>query len=227
MNHRCGEWSNTGFVNTYVKSFGALGDYFYSKKSEVKMGDTPSLLRLFYGTPDDPGQPSWGGQYVRAWERPHEVFHRITTDNDSIEQKGVLELLLTFDTTTVTDPAATMTIERPFETLVQNDTVQFLFSPKNASKWSYTISGNIPSINSLSGQIVSYLTLASDKDIPSPLYANWWIDDPSLEYIESRHIGAKTVNQWRIDFLRDFADRMYRCTYPPNTYYQLDIEAEK
>ena len=44
-----GNYSNSGFVKTYVKGHGALGDYFNSKKSEVKMGDTPSLMRLFKG----------------------------------------------------------------------------------------------------------------------------------------------------------------------------------
>ena len=220
-----GEWSNTGFVKTYVKDFGALGNYFYSKKSEVKMGDTPSLMRLFYGTPDDPEQPGWGGQFVRAWERPHKVFNRITTDQDSIEQFGVLELLLKFDTTLITEPVATLNIDRPIEALVQNDTVRFLFSPKKVAKWDYTITSNIPSINNLSGKIVSTMTPASNKDNPSPLYANWWTDDPSPEYIEDGHIGAKTVNIWRVDFLTDFANRMYRCAYSYNTYFELNTSA--
>jgi len=220
-----GEWSNSGFVKTYVKDFGALGIYFNSKKSEVKMGDTPSLMRLFYGTPNDPGQPGWGGQFVRAWERPHKVFNRITTDQDSIEQFGVLELLLKFDTTSVSDPVATLNIDRPIKALVQNDTVRFLFSPKKVSKWDYSITSNIPSINNLSGKIISTMTPASNKDNPSPLYANWWTDDPSPEYIEDGHIGAKTVNIWRVDFLTDFANRMYRCAYFHNTYFELNISA--
>jgi hypothetical protein len=28
------------------------------------------------------------------------------------------------------------------------------------------------------------------------------------------HIGAKSVNRWRVDFLRDFAQRMVRCERP-------------
>jgi hypothetical protein len=223
--NQSGEWSNTGFVKTYVKDFGALGNYFNSKKSEVKMGDTPSLMRLFYETVPEPYQPSWGGQFVRAWERPHKVFNRTTTYQDSIEQFGVLELLLKFDATTVTDPVATLNIDRPIEALVQNDTVRFLFSPKKVSRWDYTISSNIPSINNLSGKIISTMTPASNKDNPSPLYTNWWTDDPSPEYIESGHIGAKTVNIWRKDFLTDFANRMYRCAYFPNTYFELNTSA--
>ena len=224
--NQSGQWSNTEFVENYIKGFGALGNYFYSKGTKMKMGDTPSLTRLLYGTSDDPTQPSWGGQFVRAWERPHKVFYRTTTELDSIEQFGVLELLLPFDSDTITNPFATLNIDRPIKALVQNDTVRLLFSPKNPSNYKYTITSNIPSINNLAGSITSYRPPASNKLNPSPLYSNWWTDDPSPEYIEDGHIGVKTINRWREDFLTHFANRMYRCAYFPNTCYKLNIEAE-
>ncbi len=224
--NQSGQWSNTGFVSTYIKGFGALGNYFYSKGTKMKMGDTPSLTRLLYGTSDDPTQPSWGGQFVRAWERPHKVFYRTTTELDSIEQFGVLELLLPFKADTISNPVATLNIDRPIKALLQNDTVRFLFSPKNPSNYNYIITSNIPSINNLAGSITSYRPPASNKLNPSPLYSNWWTDDPSPEYIEDGHIGVKTVNRWRENFLKDFADRMYSCAYFPNTYYKLNIEAK-
>ena len=31
---------------------------------------------------------------------------------------------------------------------------------------------------------------------------------------EGMHPGAKTVNQWRVDFLTDFATRMEHCKTP-------------
>jgi hypothetical protein len=49
---------------------------------------------------------------------------------------------------------------------------------------------------------------------PSPRLPNWWTDDPSPEFVESGHIGAKTVNRWREEFLCDFAKRMDRCVHP-------------
>ena len=48
---------------------------------------------------------------------------------------------------------------------------------------------------------------------PSPRLPNWWTDDPSPEFAEDGHIGAKTVNRWREEFLRDFAKRMARCAH--------------
>jgi len=215
--NQTGEWSNTEFVNTYIKGFGALGHYFYSKGPVMKMGDTPSLMRLFHGTPDDPAQPSWGGQYVRAWDRPHKVFNRITTEKDSIEQFGVLELLLPY-ADDIASPYATMNIDRPIQAQVQNDTVRFLFSPKNPSNYPYSIISNIPSMNNISGSISAYQPPASDKLNPSSLYPNWWTDDSSPEYMEDGHIGIKTLNCWREDFLKDFAKRMARCAYLPDDH---------
>jgi hypothetical protein len=179
------------------------------------MGDTPSLMRLFHGTPADPNKPSWGGQYVRAWDRPHKIFTRITTEKDSIEQFGVLELLLSYSENVAT-PYATMNIDRSVQAQVQNDTVRFLFSPKNPTNYKYNITSNIPSINNLSGSITSYTPPASNILHPSSLYPYWWTDDPSPEFMEDGHIGIKTLNCWREDFLKDFAERMSRCTHLPN-----------
>ena len=214
--NQSGEWSNTAFVNTYIKDFGALGNYFYSKGATMKMGDTPSLTYFLSGKPEDPTQPGWGGQFVRAWERPHEVFYRTTTAPDSIEQFGVLELLLPVNTDAISHPVATLNIDRPITASVENDTVRFLFSPKNDSQYKYSVVSNIPSINGLTGSIKVYRPQESNKLNPPPLYPNWWTDDPSSKFIENGYIGVKTVNCWRIDFLTDFANRMYRCAYYPN-----------
>ncbi len=206
-----GQWSNTEFVDRHIKGVGALGKYFYAKGARMKMGDSPSLTRLLYGTPEDPTEPSWGGQFVRAWKRPHTVFHHITTEQDSIEQFGVLELLLPLGSGGVKDPVATLNIDRPIQGQVKNDTARFLFSPKNPTVYSYTITSNISSIHTLEGSITAYQPPANNKSKPDSLYPNWWTDDPSPEYIEEGYIGVKTVSRWQEDFLQDFAKRMSRC----------------
>lgn len=40
---------------------------------------------------------------------------------------------------------------------------------------------------------------------------HWWIDDPDPAFQEADKPGAKTVNRWRDDYLRDWAKRMERC----------------
>jgi len=211
--NQSGIWSNTEFVNACIRDFGALGNYFYTRGKSLKMGDTPSLAMFLHGTPEDPSQPGWGGQYVRAWERPHKVFTRITTEQDSIEQFGVLELRLPFHQDSVKEPYAIMDIDRPMQAQILKDTVRFLFSPKNAATYSYTLTSNIPSLDRLSGKIVSISPPASNKFKPSAQYPNWWTDDPSHEWMEDGHIGIKTISVWREEFLADFATRMKRCIF--------------
>lgn len=65
-----GEWGNEAFVKTHVKGHGALGDLFWEKKRDIKMGDTPSVFYLMHGDPDDPTTDSWGGAFVPTEHGP-------------------------------------------------------------------------------------------------------------------------------------------------------------
>ncbi len=62
---------NFRFVERHVKGHGALGDFYYSKKRDIKMGDTPSLLYLLRGDVNDPTSQHWGGAFVRTDHGKH------------------------------------------------------------------------------------------------------------------------------------------------------------
>jgi hypothetical protein len=64
--YREGDYGNLSFVEKHVKGHGALGDLFYSKKKDIKMGDTPSVLYFLNGDHNNPETDSWGGAYVRT-----------------------------------------------------------------------------------------------------------------------------------------------------------------
>lgn len=64
-------WGNRSFVERFVKDYGALGKLFYEKKPDIKMGDTPSVLYLLDGNPENPEGESWGGSFVKSSERPN------------------------------------------------------------------------------------------------------------------------------------------------------------
>ncbi len=104
-----GDLGNKSFLDRHVRGHGALGDFLVDKLDAIKMGDTPSLLYLLRGNPDDPTGPHWGGQFVATGHGPH-----------------------------------------------------------------------------------------------------YWTDDPAPAQQEGRYAGAKTVNRWREDFLRDWQRRMER-----------------
>ncbi len=41
--------------------------------------------------------------------------------------------------------------------------------------------------------------------------SSWWVDDPDPALKEANHLGAKTVNKWRQEYLGDWQERMDRC----------------
>jgi len=47
--------------------------------------------------------------------------------------------------------------------------------------------------------------------VPKPGRPCWWVDDPDPALQESGKAGAKTVNRWRQQYLRDWQKRMDRC----------------
>lgn len=70
--NQSGDLGNGSFVQTHVKGHGNLGNFFYNKRSFLKMGDTPSVLYLLaplvggVGNLDNPTSESWGGQFRRT-----------------------------------------------------------------------------------------------------------------------------------------------------------------
>jgi len=42
---------------------------------------------------------------------------------------------------------------------------------------------------------------------------NWWIDNPDPALAQADRAGAKTVNKWREQYLRDFQKRLDRCQH--------------
>ncbi len=66
-----GDLGNKTFIQEHVKGHGALGDLLVEKLSAIKMGDTPSVLYLLAGNPDDPQSDHWGGRYVSTGHGPN------------------------------------------------------------------------------------------------------------------------------------------------------------
>jgi hypothetical protein len=216
--NQAGEWGNQGFVARHVSGCGALGSFFATLlDGSLKMGDAPSFVYLLRDKPEEPSTPGWGGQFVRAWERPHAVFERLTTAADRIEQFGVLELAVPLGARAPQLRAeATMLIENQSlkGALDGRGAIRFRFSPKDAKTYSYTLRGNVPTLDGRAGQITAFRPPPDAAQRPDARLPNWWTDDPSVEAAEGAFLGARTVSRWREDFLRDFAARLLRCKAP-------------
>jgi hypothetical protein len=217
------EWGNDAFVVTHVIGHGALGDFFAGlsfggkARPSIKMGDTPSLAYLFGKTPEDPSKDSWGGRFVRAWDRQRYIFDHAEADAptvaDKIEIFSIMELIYHPATNAPTDATATLVVDKQEFPGFRDDAGlwHFIFSPKEAKTWSYHIKSTLPALDGRTGGFTSYLSTPDLAAKPSSRYPNWWTDDPNPAVAERHFAGAKTVSKWREEFLRDFAVRMERC----------------
>ena len=67
-----GDFGARSFPEKHVKGHGHLGTFFMSKKADLKMGDSPSVLYLLHGDIDRPESEHWGGSFYRPFptQRP-------------------------------------------------------------------------------------------------------------------------------------------------------------
>ena len=215
--NQAGEWGNKEFVNAHIAGYGALGDFFSAQlKGVIKMGDSPSVGWLLRGDTADPSQPGWGGKFARIWDGRKTVFDRLTTEADQVEVFGVVEFALPIpEGFSVTNTAKMIFDNRvPAVGASEGKRLRFRFSPRDAKVWSYTIKSDFDRLDGQSGKFTAIPPPVDRTSKASTAHPNWWIDDPDPASAEGIHPGAKSVNQWRVDFLRDFAARMRRCKTP-------------
>jgi hypothetical protein len=209
-----GEWGNSAFVAAHIAGRGALGDFFAGLlKGTIKMGDSPSVGYLLRGTPDDPSRPGWGGKFVRVWDGRKTVLSRLPSEADRVEVFGITEFALPLPSGMTRNHTARALFDGRIPAEVVNDgrTLRFRFSPRDAKVWSLRISSDFAGLDGMSGRFTAVPPPAERTSRPSTVRPNWWIDDPDPAAAEGVHPGAKSVNRWREEFLRDFAIRLSWC----------------
>ena len=225
---RDGDLGNEAFVAAHVARRGTLGNYFAAHSSDrtdqppaVKMGDTPSLVYLLGDRPDDPAKnTSWGGNFVRAWDRPRRTFDRAASRppnaNDEVETFAIVEIIYRPVTRPPPASKAALVIDnQEFPGFVDDGGAwRFFFSPKEAKTWRYTVRSTDAAVDGQAGGFTSVPAAPAQAARPSPRFPNWWTDDPDPAWAEGAHHGARTISRWRERYLRDFAARMRRCESP-------------
>jgi hypothetical protein len=221
-----GEWSNTTFVSEHIANHGALGSFFATLlNGTMKMGDSPSVAYLLRsgsrGTREDPSQPGWGGKFVRIWDGRKTVFDRLTTEADKADAFGVVEFVLAVPPGMTRTQSAKMIFDGRIPAIGTredgdggNEWLRFRFSPRDAKVWKYELRSDAPALDGRSGTFTAIAAAPDGARQASSTHPHWWIDDPDPAAAEGIHLGAKSVSQWRIEYLKDFAARLDRCRRP-------------
>ena len=68
------------------------------------------------------------------------------------------------------------------------------------------IRSDSPELDGRTGAFTAVPPPTDRTSVRSTTHRNWWIDDPDPAAAEGVHPGARSVNRWREDYLRDFAD---------------------
>lgn len=211
-------WGNDTFVQTYASGHGALGAYFATHLGGViKMGDTPTVAWLLRGDPTIPEHESWGGHYVRVKDMPAcTLKHPVTVDSPT-EAFAEVELIFHGPQREETDRPVFMLEVRGqqfegFYTGAGEYRVRFV--PKETGDFAYVTRSDDPAMDGLAGTIRAAEEIPAHRQTAEGNLTQWWSDDLSPACAEGPHKGAKTINVWRMDFLKDFAQRLAHCASP-------------
>lgn len=206
---------NYGYYDAYMKGAGLIGaDFINYYKGVPKMGDTPALLYVMNGDPDNPQGESWGGSFEPAGRSSRPVFYRPTTEKDTVPVYSIMEFH----------------VKGPVKNDIAPDSVCFKFeirnqvwdgfylgngdyvvrhSTYNTGTLPYKVTSHIPGFPCYEGAItVENLWPGRESPTDYKVGPHWFTDksDPSLFWHNLQ--GAQTVYKWRQEVMEDWGKRL-------------------
>lgn len=207
----------TDYYDRLIKGAGHLGEDFKRYyKGEIKMGDTPSLLYLMQGNPEDPTGESWGGSFEPISRSARVVYDRMTTLADTVAFCSVLEFRLKGPEINVPADSAVFWMEVPYGNSKQiwpgyhlgNGNYAINYAPKQAEILRYQITSKIHGFPAQGGElVVSNLWPGKPNETDYLLGPNWYSDSADPERYDGKLQGGKTILKWRNEILTDWAER--------------------
>lgn len=204
---------NNLYYNECIKDAGYLGrDFKNYYDGNVKMGDTPSLLYMMDGNPDDPYKESWGGSFERLYESPRTIFARNTTVLDTIPVYSVIEFQFKGPQINEAPDASCFTFsidKQDWPGFYLGEGVYGVrYVPKAPAVLKYLITSNIQELNGKTGAfVVSGMWPGTISRNNYKLGSNWFTDKTDTELFEGVWQGYKTVEKWRNKVLLDWESR--------------------
>ncbi|MEI6948959.1 nucleoside hydrolase-like domain-containing protein [Paraflavisolibacter sp. H34] len=210
--------NNKNYYRNYINEAGYLGKDFKNNryKGNVKMGDTPSLLYMMDGDPDNPMRENWGGSYVKFQQSPRRVFSRNATTSDTATVFSIMEFKFKGPDVRIPRDSACLTMSVKSEIGEQkwdgfylgNGNYVVRYCPKRTETLTYKVTSGIKGFQEQSGAfVVDNIWPGKHRKTNYKLGSNWYTDRQNPELYDDIWQGGKTVLKWRNDVLLDWAKR--------------------
>jgi hypothetical protein len=205
------------YYNNYIKAAGYLGkDFKNYYNGEVKMGDTPSLLYMMYGHPNNPLKESWGGSFEKTPYSSRRVYNRSTTITDTVAFCTVVEFQLQGPVIDISADSICFRMETLYKNTVQawagyyigNGRYALKYAPKQAEIVNYRFTSSIPGFTPAEGVLVVENKWPGKRQPTDyTLGTNWYTDKADPDLYDGKIQGGKTILKWRAAILADWALR--------------------
>jgi len=211
------EINPSNYYDQHIQGAGNLGkDFKNYYQGEIKMGDTPSLLYMMDGNPENPTKASWGGQFTPISQSPRVIFDRMTNLKDTVSFCTLVEFHFKGPRISLSKDSACFWMETLYKENVQkwpgyylgNGEYGLKYVPKQAEIISYRFISSVDGLNLATGQLVVTNAWPGKKHSTDYLLGDhWYTDRPELNLYEGKIQGGKTVHRWRDEVLKDWAKR--------------------
>lgn len=209
--------NNTGNYNKHINGTGYLGaDFKNYYNGEIKMGDTPSLLYMMDGNPNQPGRENWGGSFEKINRSARNIFNRSTTIKDTVAFCSIVEFKFTGPEINIPSDSVCFWMQVPYKNTVQkwpgyyvgNGQYAIRYIPKQAETLQYYFTTAVPGLVLNDGALVVTNKWPGKPNVTDyKLCNNWYSDKAADSLYDGKIQGGKTISKWRLAFMQDWAGR--------------------
>lgn len=209
--------NTTNYYELCMAGAGHMGpDFKNYYGGNVKMGDTPSLLYMMDGDPNDPTKESWGGSFEKFDHSPRLIFNRNTSLADTVTVCSLLEFHIKGPKVNIPADSVCFSLnvkagigeQKWAGYYAGNGDYVVRYTPKQAETISYTITSTIPGFTEQAGQfVVDNVWPGVKRKTDYRLGANWYTDRSDPKLYDGKIQGGITIKKWRQEIMMDWAKR--------------------
>lgn len=212
-NQRKADKYNRDYYDTYIAGAGNLGaDYINYYKGQSKLGDTPSLLYLMHGDPENPEGESWGGRFTPMTHSPRVVFDHPLTVQDTAQVFSIMEFRLKGPKLDLPADSVCLTLtirKQEWPGYYVGDGVYVVrHTTYYLGTIPYTIVSHIDGLDDQEGEFTVENVWPGRKRVTDYRVGNtWYTDIDDAELMEKNVLGSKTTSKWRNEIMEDWGIR--------------------